>query len=69
MTDFTPTTDQVRDAYVRAMRNAFIASAGNAWQTGYAARVADETAGIGADRDDWLDEPIVVERPEKEDDA
>jgi hypothetical protein len=25
---FTPTTAQVRDAYVRAMRNAFIASAG-----------------------------------------
>lgn len=28
MIDFTPTTEQVRDAYVRAMRNAFIASAG-----------------------------------------
>lgn len=27
MTDFTPTTTQVRDAYVRGMRNAFIASA------------------------------------------
>lgn len=26
--DFTPTTDQVRDAYVRAMRDTFIASAG-----------------------------------------
>lgn len=28
MTDFTPSTAQVRDTYVRAMRNAFIASAG-----------------------------------------
>lgn len=28
MTDYTPTTDQVRSAYTRAMRNAFIASAG-----------------------------------------
>lgn len=27
MTEFTPSTEQVRDAYVRAMRNAFIASA------------------------------------------
>lgn len=27
MTDYTPTTEHVRDAYVRAMRNAFIASA------------------------------------------
>jgi hypothetical protein len=28
MSDWTPNTEQVRDAYVRAMRNAFIASAG-----------------------------------------
>lgn len=28
MNIFTPSTEQVRDAYVRAMRNAFIASAG-----------------------------------------
>jgi rubrerythrin len=28
MSEYTPTTEQVRDAYVRAMRNAFIASAG-----------------------------------------
>lgn len=84
MTDFTPTTDQVRDAYVRAMRNAFIASTGehreefdrwlklerfSAWHAGYGTRVADETAGIGADREDWLDVPIVAERPGKEGDA
>lgn len=28
MSEYTPTTEQVREAYVRAMRNAFIASAG-----------------------------------------
>jgi len=28
MTDYTPTTEQVRDAYVRVMRDTFIASAG-----------------------------------------
>lgn len=28
MTDYTPTTEQVRDAYVRGMRDTFIASAG-----------------------------------------
>lgn len=28
MNEYTPTTEHVRDAYVRAMRNAFIASAG-----------------------------------------
>lgn len=68
MTDFTPTTEQVRDAYVRAMRNAFIASAGehreefDRWLTGqrayfekngYAERLADEAAGIEADMDEW----------------
>lgn len=28
MTDYTPTTEQVRNAYVRGMRDTFIASAG-----------------------------------------
>lgn len=68
MTDWTPNTEQVRDAYVRAMRNAFIASASEhreefdrwlglerlkARQHGYAERLADEAAGIGADIDEW----------------
>lgn len=72
MSDFTPTTTQVRDAYVRAMRNAFIASASEheqefeRWlklelfksrQDGYALRIADERDGIGADRDEWLKTP------------
>lgn len=70
MTDFTPTTEQVRDWYVRSNRNAFIASADehrqefDRWlelerhksrQDGYALRIADERDGIGADHDEWLE--------------
>ncbi len=70
MTDFTPITEQVRDAYVRAMRNAFIASATeheqefDRWlelerfksrQDGYALRMHDQRDGIGADHDEWLE--------------
>lgn len=72
MSEYTPTTEQVRDAYVRAMRNAFIASADEhrqefdrwlklerlkARQDGYALRIKDERDGIGADRDEWLETP------------
>lgn len=79
MTDFTPTTEQVRDTYVRAMRNAFIASADEhrqefdrwlknelfkARQDGYALRMQDERDGIGAGRDEWLEK-----RPQEDDDA
>lgn len=68
--EHTPTTAQVRDAYVRAMRNAFIASTSehydefDRWlelerfksrQDGYALRMHDEREGIGADRDEWLE--------------
>lgn len=68
MSNYTPTTEQVRDAYVRASRNAFIASASEheaefdrwlkleqhtARQQGYAERLHDEAAGIGADIDGW----------------
>ncbi len=82
MTDFTPITEQVRDAYVRAMRNAFIASADEHRQEfdrwleregfksrleGYALRMHDEREGIGADRDEWLETPVRVERPQEED--
>lgn len=77
MSDYTPTTTQVRDAYVRAMRNAFIASAGEheaefdrwlqlerhkARQDGYALRMHDERDDIGADPDEWIETPKPVER-------
>lgn len=63
MTEFTPTTAQVRDAYVRAMRNAFIASAGEhreefdrwlaedraiAWEIGYHRGTRDEMQDLEA---------------------
>ena len=81
---YVPTTQVVRDAYVRGMRNAFIASASEheaefdrwlkaerftAWQQGYAARVEDDSYGIGADPDEWVDNPKPVERPQEDTDG
>jgi rubrerythrin len=51
VTDYTPTVEQARDAYVRAMRNAFIASEGEHKEefdrmlAGVRADTLDEAAG------------------------
>lgn len=69
MTDWTPDTEYVRNRYVTIVRNAFIGSTSQheaefdrwlhairtqARQHGYAERLADEAAGIGADIDEWV---------------
>jgi len=66
--DYTPTTDQVCAAYVRAMRNAFIASAGEheeefyrwldgvisgAYSLGIDEKVVDDEARAAAWEDGW----------------
>jgi hypothetical protein len=59
---FTPTTEQVRDAYVRALRNAFIASAGEheaefkAWLTEQLTKAWEQGVSDALGKP-WLDVP------------